>query len=84
MFFHLANRVPKPPHRGTVEFVYTRKRKLETEKPSTPRPVARVPPLGPSGVGVREEGPLQVATDAWLPPFLSLKRKECLPSPFLV
>lgn len=84
MFFHLAHPVPKLPHKGTVEFVYPRKHKLEMERPSKPRWVTRVPPLGTQGVGVREECPFQVATDAWLPPALSLKRKEFLPSPFLV
>lgn len=41
-------------------------------------------PGGAVGAGVREGRLSQVATDAWLRPTLSPKRKEFLPSPFLV
>lgn len=65
------------------------------EKPNTPRSVtpgawaaSRTDPAGHPGdavgVGVREGCLFQVATDAWLPLSLSPKRKEFLPSPFLV
>lgn len=85
MFFHLANHVLKLPHNGTAEFIYARKHKLEMEKPNKPRSVTPGATLGMQwGMGVREACPFQGATDAWLPPSLSLKRKEFLPSPFLV
>lgn len=40
-------------------------------------------PWGCSGGGC-QGGVFQVAADAWLRPFLSPKRKEFLPSPFLI
>lgn len=65
------------------------------EKPNEPRSVTlgawaaaqtdlQATPGDTVGVGVREEHLFQVATDAWLRPCLSPKRKEFLPSPFLV